>query len=158
MPVLRVIADNLGPGSLPVYSVPKDWPFPVLSVSKDGDTLLRLTPSGERVYLETFEISGTKERIRERVAEVLTGLVLTAGFAGRATIAVRSDYVLSTEDGPLSVLEVAMMFTADWDEEPGPGVVQWSAPESWRPDGFPELDDAADDLLDGFTVMDVMLS
>jgi len=156
--VLIVFADNLGPGSLPVYSVPKDWPFPVLSVSRDGNTILRLRPSGDRVFLETFEISGTEEEIKDRIGLVLTRLITTAGFAGRATVAVRTDYFTLVEGRPLHVLEIGVMFTADFDEEPETEVVQWNAPASWRPRGFPEVEAVADQLLDGLVIAEVMLS
>ena len=158
MAVLRISVDNLGSGALPTYSLPAGWTFPVYHISSDGQTILRST-NIERITLSTFEISGTKETIKDRIANILTSLVMTAKFAGRVIIAVCSDYVISIPDvGPMMVVEVGVMFTVDWLEELAPGIILWEDSPSWKPDALPEIEAAADDLQDGFTAVQVMLS
>ena len=177
MSILRVISDQLSPGAIPTYSIPKDWPYPIYSIAKDGKTIICLDPgTRERVFLDTFELSSMtrlkkiwpwsnkshekdeKGDLKEQIAEILTGLVLTAGFAGEARLAIRSDHIIGTTEGAVSVINIAIMFTVDFDEEePVPGEIILPC-LYWMPKSLPEIVAKSSDLIDGLAVSRVMAS
>ncbi len=115
MPVIRIYLKTLSLGSLPVYDF-GPWPYPVYCVGEDGESVL-VFENKRRFMFPEFELSGINQNeVYSKLMERIINLCLTAGFAGKAGLIIRSDMACSGVDVPvMHILNCSLFFTIDWD-------------------------------------------
>jgi len=124
--VVKINAEVLSAGAIPAYDLNAGWSFPVYSIDIDGNTIFELrasNPKRRRFIPPEFKISGSsKDAVNQAIIERMESLIKLAGFAGRFQIAIRGDTIVTGNEGPVFVVNLAMYFTMDWDPgEPGQG-------------------------------------